>query len=320
MAEPKPLKSHATYQQQLDLLRQRGLQVHDEAAALASLARLGYYRLSGYFYPLRKTLPPGQSGRQDQFCDGASFELVMALAEFDKRLRLLLLYAIESVELAVRVAVAHHLGKFDPEAHLNPQLMDGRFTRPKRAGQPSAHSQWLLRHDKLLADSKEDFVIHHQERYGGRLPIWVVIEVWDFGTLSRFFAGMTYRDRNRVAGQLGVADGEVLKSWLRAFNFVRNVAAHHARLWNRRNIETIALPKLDQCRWLAPLHAHPDACSKLFGALACLLVMMRSIVPSSDWPTSLKAHLQTFPDSDLLTLQAAGFPPGWEDLALWIAP
>ncbi len=320
MTEPKPLKSHASFPQQLDILRARGLLVQDEAAALAALARLGYYRLSGYFYPLRKTLPPGQTGRQDDFCEGASIELVLALAEFDKRLRLLALYALESTELAVRVALAHHLGKLDAEAHLNPRLLDRRFTQPSRPGQPSAHELWLRRHEQLLADSKEDFVIHHRERYGGRLPIWVAIEVWDFGTLSRFFSGMAYRDRNRVASLLGATDGEVLKSWLRAFNFVRNVSAHHARLWNRRNIETVALPKLEQCRWLAPLHGQPDACSKVFGTLACLLVMMRTIAPRSDWPARLKAHLQTFPTSDLLSLSAAGFPTDWEALPLWLTP
>lgn len=319
MGEPKPLKPHASVPQQLDILRQRGLGVQDEAAAQAALARLGYYRLSGYFYPLRQTLPPGQPGRQDAFMAGASFELVAALAEFDKQLRLLALYAIESVELAVRVAVAHHLGRFDPEAHLKPKCLDGHFVQA-RAGQRSQHEQWVDRYQKLLADSKEEFVLHHAQQYGGRFPIWVAIEVWDFGTLSRFFAGMTYRDRNRIASQFGLTDGEVLKSWLRAFNFVRNVAAHHGRLWNRRNIEVPVLPKLDQCRWLTPLHTAPDSRSKLFGVLSCLLVMMRSIAPQSRWPAQLKAHLLTFPQSELISLKSAGFPADWAQLPLWQTP
>lgn len=317
MADPRPLKVHASYQQQLARLRERGLLVADEAGALATLQRLGYYRLSGYFYPLRATRPVGQPGRLDTFQEGASFELVQAVAEFDKRLRLLSMYAIESVELAVRVAIAHHLGKFDPEAHLNANLLDGRFVRTGRNGEPSPHSKWLDRYNKMLRESKEDFVIHHCKTYGGKLPIWVGIEIWDFGMLSRFFAGMESRDRNRLAAQFGAVDGEVLKSWLRAFNFIRNVAAHHARLWNRRSPEIPVLPPLERCRWLAPLHENPDATSKMFGLFCCLLVLMRNIAPNADWLTQLKLQLKAFPTSDLLTLHSAGFPEHWESLPLW---
>lgn len=317
MDEGRPLKPHASYGDQLKQLRERGLEVGDEGAALAVLERLGYYRLSGYFYPLRAMRPPGWPGRHDHFQPGASFELVRDLAEFDKRLRLLCLYAVESVELAVRVAIAHHLGRFDPEAHLNPRLLDGRFVQPGRHGEPSGHDRWLARYRKMLADSREDFVLHHVEVYAGRLPIWVAVEVWDFGMLSRFFAGMEFRDRQRLAAALGAVNGEVMRSWLRAFNFLRNVSAHHARLWNRRSPEVPVLPSPDLCRWLMPLHDNPDAASKMFGLLSCLLVLMRCIQPGSDWPTQLIRHLQTFPASALVTLGAAGFPQGWVSLPLW---
>ena len=247
-------------------------------------------------------------------CGGAD---VHALAEFDKRLRLLCLYAVESVELAVRVAIAHHLGRFDPEAHLHQRLLDGRFVQPGPHGEPSAHERWLVRYRRMLADSREDFVLHHVHVYGGRLPIWVAVELWDFGMLSRFFAGMEYRDRQRLAVQFGAVSGEVMRSWLRAFNFVRNVAAHHARLWNRRSPDIPVLPPVDRCRWLASLHDHPDATSKMFGLLSCLLVMMRSIQPGSEWPDQLTAHWRTFPSSPLVTVAAAGFPPDWSTLPLW---
>jgi abortive infection bacteriophage resistance protein len=317
MADSKPLKVHATYSQQLEKLRARGLSLTHDAFALAALERLGYYRLSGYFYPLRKTKPFGEAGRLDDFQEGASFELVLAIAEFDKRLRLLSMYAIESVELAVRVAIAHHLGKFDPEAHLKPALLDGKFTKPRSNGRASQYEEWLLRFNKMLGDSKEDFVTHHLADYGGHLPIWVAIEIWDFGMLSRFFAGMESRDRNRLGRKFGAVDGETLKSWLRAFNFVRNVAAHHSRLWNRRNTEILLLPTIERCRWLEPLHKDTEGQSKIFGALSCLILMMRQISPDSDWLAQLKSHLVTFPKTDLLSLKAAGFPDDWENLPLW---
>ena len=113
----RPLKTHKSFPEQLSVLRSRGLTIGNEPGALAALQRLGYYRLSGYFYPLRKTNPVGIPGRPDDFAEGASFELVLQLAEFDKKLRMLALDALETIEVALRVCIAHRLGRLDPEAH-----------------------------------------------------------------------------------------------------------------------------------------------------------------------------------------------------------
>jgi abortive infection bacteriophage resistance protein len=293
------------------------LAVADETAALAALERLGYYRLSGYFYPLRKTKPVGQKGRLDDFVEGASFDLVIRLADFDKKLRLLAMYAVETIEVSVRVAVAHRLGRVQVEAHRDPSLLDGRFTSPPLNGGPVPYEAWLRRFEELCAKSKEDFMNHHRDEYGGRVPIWVGIEVWDFGLLSRFFSGLKFRDKNAIAALYGLPDGEVLRSWIRAFNFIRNVAAHHARLWNRINTEIPTLPPLERCRWLEPLHRDPASLRKLFGALTCMRFMLRTIAPHSRWHLQLKEHIATFPKSDLLSMRAAGFPDAWQELLVW---
>lgn len=311
------LKSFTSYAEQLQLLRLRGLEITNDAQALNILRLLGYYRLSGYYYPLRNTNPVGQPGRQDSFKQGSSFDLISELTSFDKRLRMQLLYGLETVELAVRVAIAHRLGKLDPQAHLNPKLLDGRFTRLRPAMNVSDHQLWLERFKEKLSESKEDFIDHHQNQYNGQIPIWVAIEVWDFGMLSRFFAGMASRDKNALAMQFGAHDGEILSSWLKMFNFIRNVSAHHSRLWNRRNPQTPVLPPLDRCRLLSQLHMYPDSKSKLFGSVSCLALILRHIDPESTWASELKALLGTFPISNLISLSDAGFPQDWESTDLW---
>lgn len=201
------LKTHLTIEEQLERLQSRGLLIEDWENAKQVISRLGYYRLSGYFYPLRKTKPIGEAGRHDEFLEGASFELVAALAEFDKGLRLIALDAIESIEVATRVALAHRLGKVDPEAHLRPDLLDRKFTEVTRGlgsrRSVSAYDEWLLRYEKAKSKSKDEFVKHHVKKYQGRMPIWVAIELWDFGMLSRFFSGMQQRDQNAVAHSFG---------------------------------------------------------------------------------------------------------------------
>ena len=311
------LKSFTSYEEQLKLLRLRGLEITNEEQALNILKLLGYYRISGYYYPLRNTNPVGQPGRQDTFKPGSSLELIAELTSFDKRLRMHLLDGLETIEISVRVAIAHRLGKIDPLAHLNPELLDGRFTSVQAHLNVSGHQSWIKRFHEKLSESKEDFVNHHYEQYGGQLPIWVAIEVWDFGMLSRFFAGMASRDKNAIAIQFGAHDGKTLTSWLRMFNFVRNVSAHHSRLWNRRNPETPVLPSLDRCRSLSQLHTHPDSKSKLFGCLCCLALILRHIASESTWTSELKMLMRTFPVSNLISLADAGFPLDWESADLW---
>ena len=130
----KPWKS---FIDQLALLKQRGLLVNNEPAALDYLERIGYYRLSGYWYSFRKLkiTQDKDTGklsyfRHDEFMDGSHFKDAVHLYVFDKKLRLLALDALERIELAIRVDIAHLLGEQNVYAHENlPCFM---VTSPRR--------------------------------------------------------------------------------------------------------------------------------------------------------------------------------------------
>ena len=117
---PPYRKPHLDFPGQLALLRGRGIDVADSAKAAAYLERIGYYRLSGYWHPLRqsRTIPAlgGKAATQvlDTFRPGATFAQAINLYVFDKRLRLLFLDITERIEVALRVDVALLLGARDP--------------------------------------------------------------------------------------------------------------------------------------------------------------------------------------------------------------
>jgi abortive infection bacteriophage resistance protein len=312
-----PLKPFITASEQIELLRSRGLEIHDEQSARAELRRLGYYRFSGFAHALKAPRPDaGTSPRQ--YKAGATFPLVIQLAEFDKALRLLVLQGLESIEIAVRSAVVERLGRYDVEAHRNRALLDGRFTVAP-PGQVSAHDEWLQRFDLLVARSKEDLVEHHRQRYGDRMPLWAVLEILEFGLLSRLVAGLRHRDRSALAQAFEVGHPGVLTSWLHTFNVTRNRAAHHARLWNRTNTKAPLLPAPSDSGDLAFLHLDEFARKRLFGTLCCMRLMIRAIAPRSDWHLQLKALTAAFPASSTVSLHSAGFPEKWEELSLWKA-
>lgn len=315
---PLPLKPHLSFEDQLSLLNSRGMTVADEVAAHEALQRLGYYRLSGYWYPFRNTNPRGTPGRQDTFQQGTSFELIVALYEFDRQLRLLVMDAVERVEVALRVDVGHRLGKKHPQAHEQPQYLDGKFTRDidVRTGD-TRYNEWIRKMRDSVQKAKDEFVKHHKARYGGNMPIWVVTELWEFGQLSKFFAGMHYNDQSYVAKRYGLAEGHQLASWLRAINFARNVSAHHGRLWNRNIADRPSFPVTQHHHLLHHVACDTHAQTRIYGVLCVLQKMLKVVSPGDPWPKDLKALCSTFPANKIATLQDAGFPADWNDKALW---
>lgn len=146
---PHYSKPYLSLAGQLTLIKKRGLQVADEAAAIDCLHRNGYYRLSAYWYPFREIVG---TVRTDDFLSGSRFEDAIALYKFDKKLKLLLLDAIERVEIAARVEIALVLGQRDPFAHTKPALFRSRFSSPGRSG-PSDYQNWTNKFDEIYRKS-----------------------------------------------------------------------------------------------------------------------------------------------------------------------
>lgn len=316
----KPLKPWLALPEQLALLQERGLTVGNRDAALDYLERLGYYRLSGYWYPLRAvdleaSLAQGHVVRSDTFVAGSRFDHVVRLYVFDKKLRLLALDALERIEMAVRVDVAHLLGQRDPLAHENPACLHGNFAKKRihhgtGAGK-TEHQVWLEKYRTLVQRARKQTFVQHHLRHYGTLPIWAAVEVWDFGLLSKLFAGMQFADQAQIAATYGAPSGQAFAQWLRSLNFIRNVAAHHSRLWNINVVERSAVPP----GWPAELdNARP------FFYFGLMLHLLGVICPRSGWGQRLADLLTTdFPAARNPGLSLADFGAfeGWAQAVPW---
>jgi abortive infection bacteriophage resistance protein len=145
--------------EQLDQLIERGLQVSDHDKALNHLQRIGYYRLSGYWFAFRQR--DAATKITDDFKAGATFQNAVDLYVFDKQLRLLAMDALERIEIAFRVDISHALGKLDTFAYLRGDLFHPTFSSEldKQTGL-TKHHVWLTKHAQLISRSKEEFVNH----------------------------------------------------------------------------------------------------------------------------------------------------------------
>lgn len=299
--------------------------VDDLATAQDCLKRVGYYRLSAYWYPFRRSttsLGPGgqlQIQVQDDFKLGTHFSTVFELYVFDKKLRLLMLDALERVEIALRTDVALLLGQRDPAAHRDPALLHGNFSRkPQPWNGVTKHQDWLKKLDEVERRSKADFVQHFRRKYpASALPIWMSVELWDFGMLSRFLAGLTVADQMSLAARYQLPRRELLTSWMQAFNFVRNVCAHHARLWNQPLIDQPKPLHQGEVPMLDHLVSDAFAQNRLYAVAAALRFMLLIINPGTHWPERLKGLVADFPANPHVSFNRSGFPAGWEGLPLW---
>ncbi|MGN7189692.1 Abi family protein [Curtobacterium sp. MCBA15_004] len=227
------VERYCSPEEQVVLLRGRGLHIDDEGIAVDRLRQIGYYRLSGYWYPFR--VLQGDR-RTDSFVPGSTLDDVLALHSFDERLRTAVLGALGAVELVVRARLGDALGRVDPCAHLRPDLL-GPLARDGRD-----HDEWLRRHHAEVARSRDEFVEHHRASYGGRLPVWAAVEVMDWGALTRLFSFVSPPVQRSVASTFDLRPPQMV-SWLRALNVLRNVCAHHGRVFNRVYAKQPRLPR-----------------------------------------------------------------------------
>ncbi|MDR0993762.1 MAG: Abi family protein [Verrucomicrobiota bacterium] len=299
MSPEKFTKKPLPLEEQLELLRQRGLVVLDESLALRCLAHHNYYRLSVYRIPFSVPEKP------DRFKPGTTFNDLWSLYDFDRSLCALVTEATKQIEISARSQWAYRLAHaYGPMAYENQDVFHDN----------THHQKCLAELDKALKQSHEAFVAHHKKKYGmEHLPIWAACEVMSFGTLSRFYHNIRRNgDRKCIAGQYRLS-AAVFSSVLHHMVYVRNICAHHARLWNRQFTITLTIPhNPDVLAQSVVRSVHQTRC--IYNTLVLLAYLMDIIDPCNTWGQRIRQLIQQqkFP-----VVSHMGFPNDWHQLPIW---
>lgn len=292
-----PAKPALTLDEQIARLRERGLTIGDKDRARHYLGHLNYYRLRGYWM---RWEVPNHDG-EHRFRAGSSFADVIRLYDFDRRLRLELNDAVARVEVSLRTRWAYVLGLHAGcVAHRDPDLFNGH------------HRTLLGGVERLYADRKEAFLWHYLDR-GEEPPIWALCEVLSLGSLSKWVRSIrSHRLRAEIVEPYGIHETPFC-SFVQHLAYVRNVCAHHGRLWNHDWIVgTLALPK-KPAELVAQLQQDPDSTLRIYNTLALLGWLMRIVSPGSEWRQRVRTLLCERPD--LWT--EMGVPYDWRGFDLW---
>ncbi|EHH2471566.1 MULTISPECIES: Abi family protein [Vibrio] len=292
-------KSTMSPQSLLDKLKQRGLVIPDENAALNALKFIGYFRLRGYCYPFyqmtqeRKPLPV----LPKTFIEGTTFDDIVSLYEFDRRVRLLIIEEIQKVEVGLRTCISEHMANsHGPHWFMNLAVLSPTFEYD------GFHAR--------IKDAKELFISHYYDNYQSPSlpPSWMITEVLTFGTWSRLYADLFLSDQKAIAKQFDVKSGEVMGSWFHCLSHLRNLCAHHNRVWNRSF--QVFMP-----RDTKELKEHMTRKNTLYSRLCVIKHLSDQVSVSNGLTERLLSLLESAPK--VVTLEQMGFLEGWQEHTLW---
>lgn len=275
----RQVKQPASYDEQIKKLVNHGCIVSDKEKCKEALQGVGYYRLSAYFLPFRKS---DGSYRTD-----ITFEKIYRIYEFDRKLRNLIFSAIEVIEIHLRSTLSYyHAHKYGSSGYLDANNFNQKHNVEKFRNTIQK---------EIESNKNVLFVKHHIDRYDGQFPLWVVFELFTFGMLSYFYNDLHTADKKALMG----VHYKNAVSWLRCCTDLRNICAHYGRLYYRI---FSAVP--------AGLQLKESEGRRLWGALLAVKELYPSVNQwNNGFVVSLESLLSEYIDS--VSLSHMAFPEDW---------
>lgn len=316
-------KPPLTPEQQLALLEARGLTVNDPERAQRLLEVNTLFRLSPYMRPFQDS-----SDAEHPFRPGSRLADILSVYRFDGELRQLMMVAIERIEVAIRACISNIMApEYGSHWHLDAnafnsdydhaRLLRGleqtlrderhKFTkesaRINRSRAPESVKQQRIENRK-----RDNYARYYALTYSkpAMLPSWAAMEELSLGSISHLYQGIARdRDRKRIARRFALPQN-VLQSWLHTLTFVRNICAHHARLWNR---ELGIPPSWPKTLERPSSDSGQDVPRRIFTIVMMLAYMTQQISPDTRWPSRIRALFAEYPHTLGPTM---GFSHDWK--------
>lgn len=298
-----------TIQEQLSRLKEKGMVFNDEQKATSFLARISYFRLKYYWVDLL-------NANTDHFVNGANFNAVIDRYEFDKKLRNILFGAIEILEVGLRtkfittLSLATNSGLW----YLDNSLFDNQ----------QFHTNLMLDMKCEFNRNSDPFVRKYISDHpnwnkssltGDNPDAWIIFETATFGTLSKMYKNLLNQSplKSRIANEFGLYSVRELSSWLESISVLRNIIAHHSRIWYKIfSKKPTNINRQRDCWMLSDMTEHQR--KRAFGVISCLLYLCNAIYPNNNIKHDIKHLFASYPN---IPIYMIGFTNRWEENPIW---
>jgi len=283
----------------IPLLKSRGLFIADEQKAVGYLSTIGYYRLSAYCYPLLK-----EPKDKHIYKDGATFDLVMNMYRFDRKLRVLLFNEIEKIEVAIRSAMNNWVTEALNDVFW---MTDTQYFNSQVGFEKS-----LSMIQSELGRTKEDFINHFRNKYANTFPpAWMISEIIPLGVLCSVYNNLKSASIKKKIANLFRLPFPVFSSWILVLANLRNVCCHHNRIWNKDHLVIPADLNSPAIPWI---DSSTTDLKRIYYRICIIKYLLFTISPNNMFTEKLKSLLSEFPTIDV---SAMGFPANWHQEPLW---
>ena len=282
---PKYNKPFLTIIEQIQLLKERGLIIdtNDQKRAEFFLRHISYYHLSIYAKAFQN--------KNNKFEDNITFQKILDLYNFDKKLRFLILDILERIEMSLKCVLAHEITKNRKDDYW--YIDENGFSKKVDIGK-------IL---KDLKKSQEVYIQHFYKNYPDSQypPAWIFFEKLTFGESACIARNLKDSDRQIIANFYEVSKG-MINEFI-ALSQLRNACAHHSRIWNRRFImRTREYSKYKDIFGDSPKNS-------LYAYLVVMQIFLMKISPRSKWLDKLNELIK---EHDI-PIYRMSFPENWKE-------
>jgi abortive infection bacteriophage resistance protein len=298
-------KPPITIDDQIAKLQKRGLEFDNIELAKKYFSHISYYRLAGYWWPMYA------NKETHVFKPNSKFNDVIALYNFDHKLRMLIFDVIEKIEISLRTKLIYHLShEYDP----------WWFEERKLFNDTQSLTQTLYKIQEEVERSKDIFIKEHKKKYQEDKrfpPAWKTLEMTSFGSLSRLYGNLKndINSKDIIAKELGAVNHTYLPSWLQSIAQIRNFCAHHSRLWNKNLPGTVKLLPKPPYPWIKNVPSEGEF-QYLYIHLCLMRYLLNVIEPPNKFNIRLKSLMEKYESN--VDPKALGFKEGWKEEELWV--
>ena len=285
------LKKHASFTQQVQKLIDRGLKISDREEAEKLLSCINYYRLTGYLHDFK--VP-----NSDKYKEGITLEQIKSIYDFDKKLNRILMYALEDIEETLKTRLSYCVTSHfpdDPLVYLKSDIYSSY----------SEYTKFQTLFFKTVEQNKKlPFVKHHNEVYGGKLPMWVAVELFTMGNLHAVYDNLLPTYQKEIARMYHTGKVQ-LSNWIENLTYTRNHLAHYMRIY-----------KFNFGRTPAECRNHPRLFTPSHKIFDQIYIMSCLYSDPTEWKNyvvlEIKALLEQYAGN--IQISDLGFPEKWEKI------
>lgn len=286
----KTLEPAMNIEEQIDNLKKIGLIINDVEYAKSFLNDVSYFRLI-------KAYSLGLKPKNSDYYKGITFEEIVQLYLFNANFRQLLFAQIEKIEVNLRCRISNYfsikygvLGYKDADNFVN-GIYYNDFVEDMEK--------------EINRNSKAPFVKNFKTNYeNGNIPFYALVELFSFGTLSKFYKNMKNTDKKAIASSFGIGY-TYLESWIENIAFVRNICAHYGRVYNVNLSKTPILYKQYIADGISNL--------RIFATLLCMNHILDNDNHWKDFIDQIELLFEKYPS---VKPELMGFPNNWKDLLI----